>query len=41
MSFPVDTYLIGMVYQIDLGKLKGAKGDELMHSEAWYTVYEI
>lgn len=41
LSFPVETYPIGMVYHIDLGQLKGAEGEGLMHSEAWYTVYEI
>ncbi len=41
LTFPVETYPIGMVYEINLGKLTSAEGDELIHNEAWYTVQEI
>ena len=41
LTFPVETYPIGMVYEINLGKLTTADGDDLVHNEAWYTVQAI
>lgn len=41
LSLPVETYPIGMVYEINLGDLTGTEGDRLLHNEAWYTVNQI
>ena len=41
LSFPVETYPIGMVYEINLGQLTAAEGERLLHNEAWYTVHKI
>ncbi|MCP4889738.1 MAG: hypothetical protein GY904_24410 [Planctomycetaceae bacterium] len=41
LSFPVETYPIGMVYEINLGDLKSESDADLVHNEAWYTVHEI
>ncbi len=41
LSLPVETYPIGMVYQIDVGPVKSADGETLLHHEAWYTVQRI
>lgn len=41
MAVPVETYPIGMVYEINLGKLTDSDGKTLMHNEAWYTVHKI
>ncbi|MCE9553738.1 MAG: hypothetical protein K8T91_10255 [Planctomycetes bacterium] len=41
LSFPVETYPSGMVYEINVGKLSGADGEKLRHHEAWYTVQKI
>lgn len=41
LTFPVVTYPIGMVYEINLDKLTATSGEDLLHNEAWYTVYRI
>jgi hypothetical protein len=41
LSLPVETHPIGMVYEINLGKLNDADGNNLVHNEAWYTVHQI
>ncbi len=41
LTFPVETYPIGMVYEINLGALTAADGESLLHNEAWYTVHKI
>ncbi|MFT5130512.1 MAG: putative heme-binding domain-containing protein [Rhodothermales bacterium] len=41
LTFPVETYPIGMVYAIKLGDLSAKGGDKLLHNEAWYTVHKI
>ncbi len=41
LTFPVETYPIGMVYEINLGDLKSESDADLVHNEAWYTVHEI
>jgi hypothetical protein len=41
LTFPVETYPIGMVYEFNVGKLTSADGDTLTHPEAWYTVHRI
>ncbi len=41
LTFPVESYSIGMVYEINLGKLIAADGSNLLHNEAWYTVHKI
>ena len=41
LTFPVETYPIGMVYHIQLGPLTADDGQRLVHNEAWYTVHRI
>ncbi len=41
LSLPVETYPIGMVYEINAGKLAADDGETLLHNEAWYTVHRI
>lgn len=41
LTFPVETYPIGMVYELNLGALESDEGERLEHNEAWYTVHEI
>jgi len=41
LTFPVETYPIGMVYEINAGKLMADGGEPLVHNEAWYTVQRI
>jgi putative heme-binding domain-containing protein len=41
LSLPVETYPIGMVYEMNLGKLTSADGEHLVQNEAWYTVHAI
>lgn len=41
LTFPVETYPIGMVYEIRVGELIGNQGEKLLHNEAWYTVHRI
>lgn len=41
LTFPVETYPIGMVYAFNFGDLKFAGGDRLVQNEAWYTVHQI
>jgi putative heme-binding domain-containing protein len=41
LTLPVESYPIGMVYQLNLGNLKAADGETLLHNEAWYTVHNI
>ena len=41
LGLPVETYPIGMVYELAAGKLKSADGEALRHNEAWYTVHRI
>ncbi len=41
LSLPVETYPIGMVYEINAGKLTSDSGEALLHNEAWYTVHRI
>jgi hypothetical protein len=42
LSLPVETYPIGMVYELNAGKLTAdGCGEPLVHNEAWYTVHRI
>jgi putative heme-binding domain-containing protein len=41
LTFSVETYPIGMVYEFNFGKLTSTDGDALQHNEAWYTVHRI
>jgi glucose/arabinose dehydrogenase len=41
LTFPVETYPIGMVYAFNFGNLTFAGGDILQPNEAWYTVHQI
>lgn len=41
LTFPVETYPIGMVYEIRLGDLVDEDGVKMLHKEAWYTVHKI
>ena len=41
LTFPVTTYPIGMVYEINVGQLVGEDGEPLLHNDAWYTVHRI
>jgi hypothetical protein len=41
LTFPVETYPLGMVYVINVGSLTAAEGEKLQHNEAWYTVQKI
>jgi putative heme-binding domain-containing protein len=41
LTFPVETYPIGMVYEIRVPELNGEQGEKLAHREAWYTVQRI
>ncbi len=41
LSLPVETYPIGMVYELAASRLKSADGEALRHNEAWYTVHRI
>ncbi len=41
LSLPVETYPIGMVYEINVGALTGEAGEALTHNEAWYTVHQV
>lgn len=40
LTFPVETYPIGMVYAFNFGGLKFQSGDRLTQTEAWYTVHQ-
>ena len=41
LTFPVENYLTGMVYEINVGRLVGENGEPLQHNDAWYTVHRI
>jgi hypothetical protein len=41
LTFPVETYPIGMVYAFQFGDLKFEGGEKLQQNEAWYTVHQI
>jgi len=41
LTFPVETHPLGMVYEINVGKLVGMDGEALLHNDAWYTVQKI
>lgn len=41
LTFPVETYPIGMAYAFQFGDLKFGSGDRLQQNEAWYTVHQI
>jgi cytochrome c553 len=41
LSFPVETYGIGMVYELNLGQLVADGGQTLVHNDIWYTVNRI
>jgi hypothetical protein len=41
LTFPVVSYPIGMVYEINAGTLHDENNEPLMHNEAWYTVHRI
>ncbi len=41
LTFPVETYPIGMVYEFNVGTLTDASGEKLLHNQAWYTVHRI
>lgn len=41
LSFPVETYPIGMVYEFNVGSLSSASGEKLVQPQAWYTVHRI
>ena len=41
LTFPVETYPIGMIYEFNVGKLTSTDGEALKHNEAWYTVHNI
>lgn len=41
LAVPIETHPLGMVYEINLGKLTDSEGEALMHNEAWYTVHRI
>jgi putative heme-binding domain-containing protein len=41
LSFPVETYPTGMVFQMNVGELRDESGEKLLHNEAWYTVHKV
>ncbi len=41
LTFPVETYPIGMTYEINTGRLTADGGEELVHNDIWYTVNRI
>ncbi|MFT5404215.1 MAG: hypothetical protein ACI9DF_003058 [Verrucomicrobiales bacterium] len=41
LTLPIETYPIGMVYELTMDPLKATNGRELKHPEAWYTVQRI
>jgi hypothetical protein len=41
LTFPVETYPIGMTYEINTGRLTADGGEELAHNDIWYTVNRI
>ena len=41
LTFPVESYPIGMVYEIRVPDLIDEGGEKLLHKEAWYTVHKI
>ena len=41
LTLPIETYPIGMVYELIIDPLKATNGRELKHPEAWYTVQRI
>ena len=41
LTLTVESYPIGMVYEMNLGKLTAAEGENLLHNELWYTVHAI
>ena len=41
LTLPVETYPIGMVYEINVGRLAGEDGQFMRHSDAWYTVQHL
>jgi len=41
LSLPVETYPIGMVYELTASGLRGDEGRELQQNQAWYTVHRI
>lgn len=41
LTFPVETYPIGMVYEFRVDNLRDANGEKMLHKEAWYTVQRI
>jgi hypothetical protein len=41
LKLPVETYPIGMVYEMRADELLGEGGEELKHNQAWYTVQRL
>ena len=41
LVLPVETHPLGMVYELDAGRLRGEGGEGLRHPEAWYTVHRV
>ena len=41
LTLPVETYPIGMVYEIRVPELFDEKGEKLLQREAWFTVHRI
>lgn len=41
LTFPVETYPIGMVYEFRFGELRDESGEKMLYKEAWYTVHRI
>ncbi len=41
LTFPVETYPIGMVYEFRVPNLRDESGKQMLHKEAWYTVHRI
>ena len=41
LTFPVETYPVGMTYEINTGRLTAEGGEELVHNDIWYTVNRI
>lgn len=41
LTFPVETYPIGMIYEFNVSELTSAAGETIKHNQAWYTVHKI
>jgi hypothetical protein len=41
LTLPVESHPLGMVYELNLGNLRDAADDLLLHPQAWYTVHQI